>query len=502
MHRQLNPKVSVSIVFVAAMFMSIMDGTIVNVALPSIGRQLGIPSVLLDAVVVAYLVSLAVVIAVSGWLGDRWGPKRIFLLALALFTVASALCGRAGNFTLLVLFRCLQGAAGGALAPVGTAMLYRTFPPAQRVHISSILIIPTVIAPATGPVLGGLLVEQLSWRWVFFVNVPIGIAAFVFGLLFLQEHRESAAGRFDLPGFLLAGIGLALALYALSEGPTRGWSSPSVLGRTLGGLLLLSAFVVVELRRREPMFDLRLLRNRLFRTASLVSLFSSGAFLGVLFVGPLFLQVGLGVSPLTSGLTTFPEALGVVTSTQIVARLYPRVGPRRLMVGGLIGVAAVMALMSLLVSETNLWFMRLLMFLTGTGMAYAFVPGQTATFATISSAAMGQASALSNALRQLGSALGVAVIGAVLSIVGLNTTGTAQPNLTAYHAAFLAAAALALIAACIALGISDRDAAPTMRPEARQAAHEATPEQPSLMEAGSSSAVRSETSESGGRPYG
>jgi EmrB/QacA subfamily drug resistance transporter len=498
MHRQINQKVSVSIVFVAAMFMSIMDGTIVNVALPSIGRQLGIPSVLLDAVVVSYLLALAVVIPASGWLGDRWGTKRIFLLALALFTIASALCGLAGNFALLVLFRFLQGAAGGALAPVGTAMLYRTFPPAQRVHISSILIIPTVIAPATGPVLGGLLVDQLSWRWVFFVNVPIGIGAFVFGLLFLQEHRESTAGRFDLPGFLLAGSGLALTLYALSEGPTRGFSSPEVLGSMLGGLLLLSAFVVVELRRREPMVDLRLMGNRLFRTASLVSLFSSGAFLGVLFVGPLFLQEGLGVSPLTSGLTTFPEALGVVTSTQIVARLYPRVGPRRLMVGGLIGVAVVMALMSLLESDTNLWVMRLLMFLTGAGMAYAFVPGQTAAFATISSAAMGQASALSNALRQLGSALGVAVIGGVLSIVGQtsqSTTGATVPPLAAYHAAFLAAALLALIAACIALGISDRDAAPTMRPQARQTAQEAIPEQPSLMEAGSTSLLRRETSE-------
>src|SRR2546429_4159407 len=373
MHRQLNPKVSVSIVFVAAMFMSIMDGTIVNVALPSIGRQLGIPSVLLDAVVVAYLVSLAVVIPASGWLGDRWGTKRIFLLALALFTVSSALCGLAGNFTLLVLFRFLQGAAGGALAPVGTAMLYRTFPPAQRVQISSVLIIPTVIAPGTGPILGGLLVEQLSWRWVFFVNVPIGIAAFLLGLLFLQEHREPAAGRFDLLGFLLAGIGLALALYALSEGPTRGWSSPAVLGSALAGLLVLGAFVVVELRRREPLLDLRLLGDRLFRTAILVSLFSSAGFLGVLFVGPLFLQQGLGVTPLTSGLTTFPEALGVVLSSQIVARLYPRVGPRRLMVAGLTGVTIVVGLLSLIGPNTSLWLMRMLIFLTVAGMAFAFV---------------------------------------------------------------------------------------------------------------------------------
>jgi EmrB/QacA subfamily drug resistance transporter len=504
-HDRLNPKVSVSIVFVAAMFMSIMDGTIVNVALPSIGRQLGIASISLDAVVVAYLLSLAVVIPASGWLGDRWGTRRIFLLALALFTLTSALCGLASNFTLLVLFRFLQGAAGGALAPVGTAMLYRTFPPAQRVQISSVLIIPTVIAPGTGPILGGLLVEQWSWRWVFFVNVPIGLAAFLFGLLFLEEHREPAAGRFDLPGFLLAGIGLALALYALSEGPTRGWSSPIVLGSALAGLLGLGAFVVMELRRREPMVDLHLLGDRLFRTATLVSLFSSAAFLGVLFVGPLFLQEGLEVTPMTSGLTTFPEALGVVTSTQIVARLYPRLGPRRLMVAGLISVAVVMALMGLLGRDTNLWFMRLLMFLTGAGMAYAFVPGQTATFATISSAATGRASALSNALRQLGSALGVGVLGEVLSIVGttrLSATGTVEPNLTAYHAAFLAAALLALVAAGIALAISDRDAAATMRPQVRQTAQEATPEQPSRVEAGSQTALRKDTRESGGRRYG
>jgi EmrB/QacA subfamily drug resistance transporter len=481
---QLNPKVSVSIVFVAAMFMSIMDGTIVNVALPSLGHQLNVPSTSLDAVVVAYLVSLAVVIPVSGWLGDRWGTKRIFLFALVLFTVASALCGLAGNFTMLVLFRFLQGAAGGALAPVGTTMLYRTFPPAQRVQISSVLIIPTVIAPATGPVLGGLLVDLLSWRWVFFVNVPIGIAACLFGLVFLQEHREPRTGSFDLPGFLLAGIGLALALYALSEGPARGWISPAVLSSALVGLLLLGAFVVVELRRPEPLLDLRMLSDRLFRITNLISLFSSAGFLGLLFVAPLFLQEGLGVSALTSGLTTFPEALGVVLSTQVVARLYPRVGPRRLMAAGLTGVAIVMALFSLMGPNTSLWLMRVLMFLTGAGMAYAFLPVQTAAFATISSASTGRASALYNAQRQLGAALGVGVLGGVLSAVGptrLSATGAVLPNLAAYHTAFLVAAVLALVAAGIALVVSDRDAAATMRP--RQSGDEETLEQTMSAEA-------------------
>jgi EmrB/QacA subfamily drug resistance transporter len=493
MRRQLDPRVSVSVVFVAAMFMSIMDGTIVNVALPSIGRQLGVPGSELDAVVVAYLVSLAIVIPASGWLGDRWGTKRIFLLALALFSIASALCGLAENFTLLVLFRFLQGAAAGALTPVGTAMLYRTFPPAERVRLSSILIIPTVLAPASGPVIGGFLVDVSSWRWVFYVNVPIGVAACLFGLLFLQEHRESAAGRFDLPGFLLGGVGLALALYALSEGPGSGWTTPAVLASSIGGALLLSIFVVVELRRQEPMIDLRLLGNRLFLVTNLVSLFGSASFLGLLFVAPLFLQDGRGASALTSGLTTFPEALGVVISTQIVARLYPRVGPRRLMAGGLTWVALMMALLGTLLGfDTDLWLMRALMFLTGAGMAYLFLSVQAAAFATISSATTGRASALFNTQRQLGAALGVAILAAILSAVGptqASATGTVTPNLSAYHAAFLAAAVLAFIGAGLALAVSDRAAAATMRRPARKRAQEEAPEQPVQTEAGASPSV-------------
>src|SRR5579871_1070254 len=183
----IHPKVAVSIVFVAAMFMSIMDSTIVNVALPTLSREFNVPGTSVDAVIVGYLVSLAVIIPASGWLGDRIGTRRIFLLALAVFTLASALCGLSNSLNMLIGFRLLQGMGGGAMTPVGTAMLYRTFPPVERIQVSRILNIPTALAPATGPVIGGLLIVKLSWRWVFYVNVPIGLCALLFGLLFLQE---------------------------------------------------------------------------------------------------------------------------------------------------------------------------------------------------------------------------------------------------------------------------------------------------------------------------
>ena len=465
--RTLDQKVVVAVVFVCGMLMSSIDSTVVNVALATLSRQFNVRPSAIDAVVVGYLVSLAVVIPASGWLGDRFGTKRIYLLALALFTAASALCGLAGSFNQLVIFRVLQGAGGGMLTPVGTAMLYRTFPPNERVQVSRILIFPRILGPAGGPVLGGLLVSQLSWRWIFYVNVPIGIIAFLFGLVFLHEHRESTSGGFDLPGFLLAGTGFPLVMYALSEGPSRGWFSPGIFLSALGGFLLIFVFVVVELRIRQPMVHLRLMGDRLFNTTNLVTMFSSAGFSGVLFLVPLFLQEARGASALGSGLTTFPEALGVLVSSQLVARLYPTIGPRRLMAGGLVGVATAMALLCTIHIDSSSWLVRLLMFLIGVGMAYVFIPAQAAGFATISRAATGQASTLSNVQRQLGAALGVALLSSVLAAVGpiqRSAAGLVQPHVAAYRAGFLAAAALAVIAALIALRVPDRDAADTMRP--------------------------------------
>src|SRR6185437_13911072 len=450
-------KVAVGTVFVAAMFMSILDATIVNVALPTIGRDFGVSATAVDGISIAFLVSLAITIPASGWLGDRYGGKRVMLAAIALFTAASALCGLASSLGELIVFRILQGAAGGMLAPVGMAMLYRVFPPDERIKAAAILTVPTTFAPALGPVLGGLFVTELSWRWVFYVNLPIGAAAFAFGAIFLRQSVQNEPGRFDLAGFLLSGFGLGLLMYGVSEGPDRGWDDARVLTAIAAGAVLLAAMVVVELRSRAPIVDLRLLGNRLFR--------ASLAFLGTLYAISLYYQDGRGLSALGSGLSTFPEAFGVMAGAQLASRvLYPRLGPRRHITLGLAGTAASIALLALLGPQTSLWWARLLMLSLGLFMAQVFVPVQAASFATISPAATGRASTMFNAVRQLGGAIGVAVLTTVIVLVGPVhvVAGHEVANLTAYRIAFLIAAALCLCGVAWSLSIRDADAASTI----------------------------------------
>jgi EmrB/QacA subfamily drug resistance transporter len=475
---RLNPKVTVAVVFVLGLFVTIMDTTIVNVALPTLAREFDIAPDRVDGVVVGFLVSLAVVIPASGWLGDRLGSKRVFLSALSLFTIASALCGVAQSFDQLIAFRILQGVGGGMLTPVGMAMLYRTYPQSERVRASRILVLPTALAPALGPVVGGLLVTDASWRWVFYVNVPIGIVGVVFGALFLTEHVEPDAGRFDLAGFLLAGFGFAALMFSLSEGPSRGWSSPLILGLGLAGVALLVVLVRVELRVEQPLIYLQVLRDRIFRTTTSALFLGTMGFLGVLYLVALFYQDGLGLSALGSGLSTFPEAIGVMMGAQIAGRLYPRIGPRRLMVAGLLGVAATTGSLAAVTTGTNLWVVRGVMLLLGVAMANVFTPGQAAAFAGISGAATGRASTLFNASRQLGSAVGVAVLSTVIAAVGVTTRsgGHQTPRLAAYHWGFLTAAGLAVLAAAVASRIDDRAAASTMRPTQRLDDPELEPE--------------------------
>jgi EmrB/QacA subfamily drug resistance transporter len=351
------------------------------------------------------------------------------------------------------------------------AMLFRVFPPAERIRAASILTVPTTMAPALGPVLGGFLVTSLSWRWVFFVNLPLGIAAVAFGALFLERMGTANPGRLDLPGWLLGGTGLGLLMYGVSEGPLKSWSSIDVVATCLVGAVLLVIFVVVELRTAHPMVDLHLLRDRLFRSTNVVMFLVAAAFLGMLYLIPLYFQDARGLSPLQSGLSTFPEAFGVMIGAQFASRLiYPRVGPRRHITGGLLGLAACTLVLTQVTITTNLWLIRGLMFVLGWMMAQVMVPNQAASMAMITPDSLGRASTFFNTMRQVGSATGVAILSTVLIGVGSANAsgGTVAPDMTAYHLAFLTSAAFALVGVVFSLTIHDSDAAETIvRPRKR-----------------------------------
>jgi EmrB/QacA subfamily drug resistance transporter len=465
---RLEYKWIVGIVFVFGLFMDLLDMTIVNVAIPELQEELNASTTDVQWVVTGYLLSLAVFIPVSGWLGDRFGTKKIFMLALFLFTAASFACGMAWDIESLIAFRVLQGVGGGILTPVGTAMLFRAFPPHERAKGAAILMIPMVVAPASGPVLGGYLVEFHDWRWIFLINIPVGVLGFVFAGLFLKEEKQENPGRLDIPGLLLAGAGLAALMYGLAEAGERGLDDPRVLGFGGAGLGLLGLFTIVE-----PMIDMRLFRNRLFAMANFVQVIAFAGLMGGLFLLPLFLQspATRGLGAFDSGLTTFPQAIGVVTMVQVSSRLYPRIGPRRLLMIGLAGVTLTTLAFLLIDVGTNLWWIRGTMFARGCFFSFILICLQTATFATIPPPRMGRASAISSAGRQVGASFGVALLATVLtSRLSAHDTALAPGADTgaaveSFHEAFAVAAALTLVGALAALLIRDEEAAVSMRRE-------------------------------------
>jgi EmrB/QacA subfamily drug resistance transporter len=461
--------------FVFGLFMDILDTTIVNVALPTLAQEFGASTAQLAWVVTGYLVSLAIWIPASGWIGDRFGTKKTFMFATAMFTASSALCGRAWSIESLTLFRVLQGVGGGMLTPVGTAMLYRAFTPQERARASAILSIPTMIAPMLGPVFGGFLVTALSWRWIFYVNLPVGVASFLFSWAVLKEHKEANTGRFDPYGFILSGVGLASILFTLSRGADDGWASPAVIGAAVLGVVCFALLVVVETRLRAPMLDLSLYANRLFRTANAVGFVFFSTNFGLVFLLPLYLQEIRGLSAFESGLTTVAQPIAQVAMVQVTSRLYARLGARKNLIISTTGLTSTALLFLLLGLDTNLWWIRGIMLVRGVFMAFNMVSMQTAVFSAVPRAKTGRASSLFSTSRQVGAAFGVALVSTILmtqtgGLTSLAISGDAaavSAGLQAFHVAVAAVALLSLVGVGFALRIHEQDAGLQRQPAAR-----------------------------------
>lgn len=454
MSTRLGQRRVVPIMAVLTTFICIVDGAITIVALPSIAREFALTPAALTGVVVVYPVCLGMMIPASAWLVERYGGRRMLLLSLATFTAASGLCGAAPDLPALVAARALQGLAAGLLMPTSQALLFRTFTQAEQVRLSRLMVIPQQIAPAIAPLIGGLLITSLSWRWVFYVNVPFGTLAVLFGLLFLAEHRDHTAGRIDVPGLLLLGAGTATLMYGVCAGPDLGWGRPQVLAALAAGAVLLAVAVRHELRTGEPILRLRLFRDRLFRDTNLISLVGYVPMMGAMFLGPIFIQEARGGTALESGSTTFTEAFGVLVTMQVVGAVYHRIGPRVIIGTGLLGVAGVMVLFATADAGTGLWTFRFYMFLLGLAMGGVFIPTTIASFSTIDRADIGHAATLNTVVRQTGNALAPAVVTTVL-VLGASGEERLHPPLASYQLSYFVLAAVAVAAALFAFTVPD-----------------------------------------------
>jgi EmrB/QacA subfamily drug resistance transporter len=447
-------------VYVLGLFMTIIDGTMVNVALPRMASDFGVATTDIEWIAVGYLLAYAAAIPASGWFGDRFGTKKVFVVALVAFVITSIACGLAQTLDQLIAFRILQGIGGGLVTPVGAAMLYRAFPMEERARAAIGVLSVAVIAPAIGPMLGGIIVDTVSWHWIFLINGPIGAVAIVLAATWLRETRHDAPGRFDLAGFVLSGASVTLLLVTLSVGPDRGWLSPVTLALGATGVACLVVLVVIELRIPEPILALRLFRDRLFRIINLSAALAYAGFFGMIFVLPLYLQSLRGYTAFQSGLAQSPQAIGVfLVSNLLGRRLYRAIGPRRLMVVGTAVTAGITCLYATADLTTPLSVIAGYSFLRGLAVGMVFVSIQTAAYATTSMADTGRATSLFNTQRQVSYAVGVALAATVIAAMLPGGSGGASQTelLAAYQAGFLTVGLIMIPAAVISWFIHDED---------------------------------------------
>lgn len=457
------------IVFAFGMFMNLLDTTIVNVALPTFAFEFKAEAASIQWVVTGYLLSLAAAIPISGWAGDKFGTKRTFMFALTVFTLGSLLCVFANSIETLIAFRIVQGIGAGMLTPVGLAIAFRAFPPAERAQAAALVAIPTAVAPASGPVLGGYLVEYQSWHWIFLINIPVGIMALLIAGIFLREEKQANPGRLDIPGFLLSSAGLALLLYSFAEAGRRGLDDRRVLLFAFVGATFLVAFAIVELRTKMPLIDVRLLRDKLFRAVNVLFLPGQAAFIGALFLLPLLLQAEMGLSPLESGLATFPQAIGVGLMAQPAGRIFHHVGPRRMVMLGAAGLFVTTAAFLFVGLETDVWWIRFIMLLRGCSFAFVMVPGQTTAYLTIKPADTGRATAMGMATPPVAASFGVALLATILTDrlvyhgAQLGNPLTRDGALLAFHEGFAVACIFPILTFLAAFLLSDKEALAAVR---------------------------------------
>jgi EmrB/QacA subfamily drug resistance transporter len=396
--------------------MSILDTTIVNVALETLSRELDASLSTIQWVSTGYMLALATVIPLTGWMSERFGSKQVWMTSVALFGIGSALCGLAWSAESLIAFRVLQGFGGGMIMPVGMSLLTQTAGPNRVGRVMSVIGVPTLLGPILGPVIGGLIVDSASWRWIFYVNIPIALVALGMAARMLHaDHGRADAGRLDWLGLLLLSPGLGAVVFGLSETETHGGiGAPIAWAPIVGGLLLIALFARHALGAERPLLDIRLFRSAGFSAAAATTFLLGGALFGAMIVLPLYYQVARGESALTAGLLMAPQGVGAAMAMPIAGRLTDKVGGGRVALVGLVIMTLGTIPFAFVGSSTSYVLLALLLVARGIGMGGTMMPAMAAAFATLQRPQVPRATSALNAIQRVGGSIGTALLAVVL----------------------------------------------------------------------------------------
>jgi EmrB/QacA subfamily drug resistance transporter len=406
----------VSGVVVLGVIMSILDTTIVNVALDRLSRELNAPLSTIQWVATGYLLSLAIVIPLSGWTSERFGTKRVWMTSVALFGLGSVLCGLAWSAGSLIAFRVLQGFGGGMIMPVGMSVLAQVAGPWRLGRVMAVIGVPMLLGPILGPVIGGLLIDNVSWRWIFYVNVPIVALALAFAARVLtSDHGRADAGRLDWLGVALLSPGLAAIVFGLSAVETHGGiGAPIALLPILAGIALVVAFGIHGWRTPRALIDVRLFAEGGFRAASVAIFLVGAALFGAMIILPLYYQVARGEGALTAGLLMAPQGLGAALAMPLAGRLTDRVGGGRVAVVGLVLMTVATLPYAFVGAETPYGPLAAVLVVRGIGLGCTMMPTMAAAYACLEHAQVPRATATLNALQRIGGSVGTALLAVVL----------------------------------------------------------------------------------------
>lgn len=409
--------IRIAAVVLVGSFMSILDTTIVNVALDRLTLDLGTDFAHIQWIVTAYMLAMAAVIPLSGWIALRFGAKRVFIASMVIFTVASVLCGLAWNLGSLVGFRVLQGVGGGLLMPVGQMMLAHVAGPRRMGRVMSIVAIPMLIAPVLGPVLGGFLVDTAGWEWIFFVNAPVGVLGVILAQRLLREEgQHGRAWPLDVIGVALMAVGIPAITFGLAETGIEGSIAPfRAWFPIVAGLVLTTAYVVYASRRERPLLNVRLFRNPGFLAASVTSFALGAALFGGMILMPLYEQGPRGQSALMTGLILAPQGLGAALGAPIAGRLTDRLGGGKVAVAGLVILAVATVPFTMLSATTPQWLIMVGLFFRGMGIGASIMPAFAAAYAALERRDVPDATSQLNTVQRVGGSIGSALLAVVLA---------------------------------------------------------------------------------------